>query len=298
MKLSRYKLLLLFPALVLSSCGYGLKQTYKGIPYASSVFAENYFNEWNKEINPFSDKNKIVSTSTEMVLGEEDHTFSSFNSQQFRDCEANWNTYNYIIDLEDNRPANDNSILYGQDVKLSAIDDSFKYGVESKLFDGQLFCNGGFENSRVQVEPTNQGEQKGFGLLFKKECARASYFMMNFKACVTREDGSYNGVIKDGKSKIVLHINFYVKGESGYKCVPVSYTLDNVFTNMSEYHNNYTCFGFRLDRLFDNLNSTRIAGLSVQYEKVSDTYSDANPSEKTMHALWLYEISFPHSSWH
>ena len=54
MKLSRYKLLLVFPALALSSCGYGLKQTYKGVPYNSTVFAENYYNVWNNDINPFA----------------------------------------------------------------------------------------------------------------------------------------------------------------------------------------------------------------------------------------------------
>ena len=294
----RYKLLVLFPALVLSSCGYGLKQTYKGIPYASTVFAENYYNVWNKDINPYGSNHKISETGTEIELNEQDHTFVKFNSQEFRDCEANWNDYIYDIDLEENRPTGTTGTLYGQDVKLSALDDSFKYGVESKLFDGQLFCNGGFQNSRVQVEPTNQGNEKGFGILFKKECARASYFMMNFKSSVTHNDGSYDGIGTDHTSNVKLHINFYVKNDSGYKCVPVTYVVNNVKTNMSENHNNYTCFGFRLDRIFENLNSTRIAGFSLQYEKLSDTYSAAHPEENTLHAIMLYEVSFPHSTWH
>ena len=302
MKLSSYKFLLLFPALVLSSCGYGLKQTYKGIPYASSDFRLNYYNEWNKDIDPYASGHKITSTDDVIILGEEHHVFTSFNSTEFKNCEVNWEEYNYKIDLEENR-GGEPGILYGQDVKLSKIDDSFKYGVESKLFDGQLFCNSRFEHARVQVAPTNQdpvkeGVQNGFNVLFKKECARASYFMMNLKASVTHEDGNFEGITRDGDSEVKLNINFYVKNDSGYKCVPVTYTINNVKTNMQEDHLKYTCFGFKLDKIFDNLESTRIAGFSFQYEKIKDTYSENNPTEKTLHAIMLYEVSFPHSTWH
>lgn len=292
MKLSRYKLLLVFPALALSSCGYGLKQTYKGVPYNSTVFAENYYNVWNNDINPFASNNKIINTSAEYELGEKDDTFVAFDSQQFRKCETRWDTYDYVTDLERNRVDGNKAVLYGQDIKLSAIDDSFKYGVESKLFDGQLFCNGDFQNSRVQVEPTNQGAEKGFGILFEKECARASYFMMNFKASVTNLDGSYNGIDTNQLSDIKLHINFYIKSDQGYNCMPLTYEVKDVRTNMSpESHNKYTCFGFRLDNLFSNLEQTRIAGFSVQYERI-----DSTPN--TLHAVMLYEVSFPHSTWH
>ena len=294
MKLSHFKFAVIFPALVLSSCGYGLKQTYKGNAYNSTVFAENYYNVWNDNIKPGS--KKILYSKDELALtAADDKVFTSFYSAEFKECEMSWDTYLYETDLEKNRLGQEGT-LYGPDVKLSRYDSSFKYGVESKLFDGQLFCNGGFQNSRVQVEPTNQGEDKGFGILFKKECARASYFMMNFKASIVNEDGSYTGIEENQSSTVELHLNFYVKKDQGYICVPVTYTVENVLTNMRENHSNYVCFGFKLDRLFENLASTRIAGFSLQYKKISDSYTSAD--KQTMHALMLYEVSLPHSTWH
>ena len=43
MKLSRFKILLIAPSILLTSCGYGLKETYKGVPYNSTNYEENYF---------------------------------------------------------------------------------------------------------------------------------------------------------------------------------------------------------------------------------------------------------------
>ena len=297
MKLSRFKILILAPALLLSACGYGLKEVYSGVPYASSNFFENYYNVWNKTINPYSSENKITSTRNTKVLSEtSDKVFTSLSDVNFRNNDSNWNSYAYTYDKED---PGEGMKAYGPAVRLSNYDDSFKYGVVSKMFDGQMFCNGDYQNARTQVEPTNSGEGKGFGVLFSKECNDASYFMMNFKCSVITE-ASQN--LSSGKSNLKLTISFILKNDTGYTYVPVEYEVDNVPTNSGDDHfippysgrnNMYTCFGFSLE----NLSLNRLIGFTVQYEKIADTVSPLY-SDQTYHAMMLYEVSFPYTTWH
>lgn len=298
MKLSNYRLLILASSLLLTSCGYGLKETYKGVPYCSPIFEENYFNEWADNINPYNEKNKITETIKEREITADDFVFTQFGSNEFRLSEPKTDEYNYEYDIYDSP---DERKPYGPAVKLSAIDKSFKYGVTSKLFDGQLFCNGKYQNARTQVEPMENGEGKGFGVQFAKECTRATYIMMNLKcSVVTKEsqhlDSHINSVIK-------LHIGFYYKNSKGYTYQPLTYTLSKVPTNSSENHSatngSYVCFGFNLANILPKDDEgPRLAGISFQYEKIEDDYSKNHPDEKTMHAVMLYEISLPYSSWH
>ena len=65
MKKSVFKILLIAPALVVSSCGYGLKEVYSGIPYNTTDFFKNYYNVWNDNINPYKDGNKITVSKDE-----------------------------------------------------------------------------------------------------------------------------------------------------------------------------------------------------------------------------------------
>ena len=52
-KLSPFKLLLIAPSIIITSCGYGLKEVYDGVPYNSSNFFENYYENWDNKINPY-----------------------------------------------------------------------------------------------------------------------------------------------------------------------------------------------------------------------------------------------------
>ena len=63
-----FKLLIIAPALIVTSCGYGLKEVYSGIPYNSTNYFDNYFNVWNSKINPYSGNNDINVKKEETVL--------------------------------------------------------------------------------------------------------------------------------------------------------------------------------------------------------------------------------------
>jgi len=292
---SIYKILLFAPVLVLTSCGYGLKETYNGIPYNSTVFEENYYNVWNDQINPYSEKNKINQQSEVRHLEEnEDQVFVSMDEGNFRKNDNNWASYAYGYDKTE--PEDKNLKAYGPSVKLSKYDDSFKYGLTSKLFDGQMFCNGDFQQSRTQVEPNNSSKGKGLGVLLSKESNDASYFMMNFKCSVVKKDDQN---LPRASSNVRLYIGLYTKNSEGYSYIPVTFDVNDVPTNSSDgsgetRKNNYICFGFSLK----NLTTERLIGFSIQYEKISDTYSDTHPTEETLHAIMLYEVSFPYTTWH
>ncbi len=291
-------MLIIAPSLLITACGYGLKEVYNGVPYNSPNFFENYFNVWKKDINPYASGNKINDKKDDYLLDTaKDKVFTSFYDVNFHDCEPKWGDYLYTYDKV--APEEEGKKAYGPSIRLINYDDSFRYGVTSKLFDGQMFCNGDFQNSRTQVEPTNNDSSKGFGVLFSKESNDASYFMMNFKCSVITKE-SQNLV--SGKSDLKITVSFILKNDKGYTYIPVVGTVSDVPTNSGDDHfmppfsgrdSMYTCYGFSLA----NINHNRLIGFSIQYEKLSDTVSP-NYSEQTYHAMMLYEVSFPYTNWH
>ena len=301
MKLSRFSLLLIAPSLLLTACGYGLKEIYKGIPYNSTVYTENYFNEWNKAINYKKDGHQVTETKQTVTLSkDENKVFTKISDVNFRDCDNEWSSYAYEYDKDD-KPSDESLVPYGPKVRMTSLDDSFKYGIASKLFDGQMFCNGDFQKSRTQVEPLNQGADKGFGILLSKETNDASYMMMNFKCSVVYEQDQY---LSKCYSDLTIKIGLYMRNGNGYTLQPVSYVVEKVPTNSgdSDRTNNYVCFGFSLEKI----DTKRLIGFSVEYEygdinlynKNTDTYYPYEFSEQIYHAMMLYEVSFPKTTWH
>ena len=309
-KLSHFKLLLIAPAILTTACGYGLKEVYSGIPYNSTNYFENYYNVWNKAINPYQEGNSISVKKDNYVLSDADSVFTSTKDSNFKDCDPAWKKYAYTYD-KDAKPSDSDLKPYGPTVCMTKLDDSFKYGVTSKMFDGQMFCNGDYQMSRTQVEPTNQGADKGFGVLFSKEGSNATYFMMNFKCSVVYKE---NQNLSTYYSDLTLHVSIILKNDIGYTYIPVSYDIEKVPTNSGDDHfmepyagryDMYKCFGFSLK----NIESSRLVGFSLQYEyhdifnqhRNSDgtySYTTAEFTEDIYHSIMLYEVSFPYTTWH
>ena len=180
---------------------------------------------------------------------------------------------------------------YGQTFALSKTESSFKYGYVSKLFNGQMFCNGNYEIARVQID------ESGFGMEFNKELDKYSYFALNLKASLDyRRDGK-NTNIPAHSSKVELIVNFYCKTDSQkYHRIPVSYTIESIRTNASETidGSNYTFFGFSLN----NIKIDRCVGISIEYKLISDEYIASHPNDGWTHCLLLYELFLPNSTWH
>lgn len=314
-KLSVSKLIILLPTLFLTACGYGLKEIYKGIPYASANFLENYYNVWDKEINYNNDKSITERKETRTLEDVKDFVFTRLENDDYNDsynnfkvCEPNWANYAYTYDKEE--PDDGLRQAYGPAVSLGKIDKSFKYGVASKLFDGQMFCNGDYQNSRTQVGSSNKSKYSGFSVKFDKECTYSEYFMMNFKCSIVTDENQNLGFYL---SDLTLNLGFYLKNNNGYTYVPVTYDIVDVPTNSGDDHflppfsgrlTSYVCFGFKLHSMDNDnlLDLTRLAGVSFEYKlnsvhKKSGEVFDTTP-DNVHHAIMLYEMSLPHSTWH
>lgn len=319
-----FKLISLSSVLAISACGYGLKEVYDGIPYNSPVFVNNYFTTWDKSIDYRRSGNNITETIEERVLSKDDDLVFEYledvhheeDYKNFQKCEPDWLDYAYVWDRYE--PTELAKKAYGPDVSLNKADNSFKKGVRSKLFDGQMFCNGDFQQARVQVG-SEESDYSGFGLQFEKECFSSSYFMCNFK-CSTVTDKNQN-LRNHLTTNLKLKIGFYLKNDDGFTYIPTSYVIENAPTNSGDDHSeyvseenryrgrigNYVCFGFKLHDANDTENKyldlSRLAGISFEYELLDVIEDGVKPyvppvGETMYHSIMLYEVSLPHSTWH
>ena len=279
------------PTILLTACGYGLKEIYPGDVYNSVDYERNFYRIWDDEINYHNENNQVENKEQEIYQLDKTNNgvFTNFNDSNFIKVQSDADDYSYTSDIY--QPEGDKK-SYGQSFMLSKTEQSFKYGYVSKLFNGQMFCNGNYELARVQID------EGGFGTKFKKEIKEYNYFALNFKASLDyRRDGK-NTNIPSHKSSIKLLINFFCKTDNNsYHRVPVSYEIDDVQTNSPETlgYSNYIFFGFDLSTI-EKID--RCAGISIEYELISDDYIASHSEENWKHCLLLYELFLPGSTWH
>ena len=281
---------LIIPALLLTGCGYGLKEIYEGDVYISVDYNRNFYREWDDGINYHKDGNKVDNVNQEVYQLDKDinKVFTNYNDPNFQSLQADYQEYSYTSDIYE--PTDKKS--YGQTFMLSKTEQSFRYGYISKLFNGQMFCNGNYELARVQID------ESGFGAKFKKEIKEYNYLALNFKASLDYRRNGESTNIPNHNSKIKLIINFYCKTDNDcYHRIPVSYEIDDVQTNASETigYSNYIFFGFDLTTI---TKIDRCAGISIEYELIEDEYQLTHPEDNWKHCLLLYELFLPGSTWH
>ena len=289
MKRFLYKGALLMMVFGLTACGYSLDELYDRASFNSVNFSDNYYTRWDQDISYKESKNKITNPEAETIYLDKtkDHVFTKFGEDNFRIVEGKYNNYVYEEDLSE--VENEQGKLpYGPNNDLNDIDNSFRYGFMSRLFDGQLFCNGLYERARVQIN------SEGFGRTFSKELSEkdspTTYFALSFKTSiefrrVVEVDGqevnidiakwlygnSTGSLVHN--TDIALTINFYLKNENGYERVPVYYEIDDVPCNQSDNYSrsNYYLFGFEIGNSVPSLD--RCAGISIEYA-YTDSYLD------------------------
>ena len=73
--------------------------------------------------------------------------------------------------------------------------------------------------------------------------------------------------------------------------------IDDVQTNSPETigYSNYIFFGFDLSTI-EKID--RCAGISIEYQLISDDYITSHSEENWKHCLLLYELFLPGSTWH
>ena len=163
--MNKKKILLLLTLPALASCGgFSVNYIVEGNKYNSPVFTENYYEHWDNEL-----KNAKSVGSYDVT----DNKIMSFGDIGLVDK-------NLLVD-------NPYSSLYqyASDYNLMKADQSFYYGVQSKLFDGEVTCDGYYQKRRVQ------SNEKGFSVRFQKESDELSYFAMQFKTTTNNQYDCY-----------------------------------------------------------------------------------------------------------
>lgn len=277
-----YKLIpLLVAGIALSACGYSLRELYNGDSYNSPNFLENYYS-----VKESSFDNAKLSKKTELNSNQ---VFLKFGDEKFKELVPSYDSYDY---KDQKKWLYSDKKFYGEEVKMSKFDDTFKYGMISKLFDGQLFCDGDYQLSRMQLNET------GFSTKFKKEGSNFDYFMMNFKgATVLKTPDGCKIVPESFMMNVNLDLKVYMNSDSGliYEEItcPISFKANNIDTESQ-----YFCFGFSMKNDFS---FERVVGVSLGYEltsleMISGSLIAVDPSLYYT-SMFLYEMSMPNSIW-
>ena len=288
------KYFLLLPLVAITSCGYSVNNLVPGNKYNSPVFQENYYQHWDAELR--NAKKEDVKDVTLRAI------------TKFSELET--------IDPNFSLPgAPSNAEEYGVEYKMNSLDDSFRYGYQSKLFDGQMVCGAqdghmeyAYQLGRVQTD------SNGFSIRFSKESSALNYFALQFKASTDNTKKCYKVNSEEmatsdqdlfHNSYINLTITLYVKTSKGIVGHPylASVDFDNKTTN-DGHHYKFLAFDLQTEKL------SRLIGVSVEYtvtdeliswNKYMDDTHEGEPDYKKVgnidYALFLYEMFFPYTSW-
>lgn len=278
-KFSLKKLLLVIPAIAITSCGYSLSYLVEGNKYNSPVFKENYYQHWDSDLK----------NAKELYVIDKDDYITS---------------YREISKID---PLIDTSVIksvyeYGPKYKMINSDNSFNYGYQSKLFDGRVECEQLYQLSRVQTD------KNGFSIAFGKESNELSYLALQFKAttdntveCMAIGETEVRRHTDDRElfhnSSIELTTSIYFKDDDNIINKISFLSTVNIDNNRTNRGDSYIFYGINLK----DLKISRVVGFSINYEYDDDLISwnvEHDCPNKIDYALFLYELFMPYTSWH
>jgi hypothetical protein len=171
--------------------------------------------------------------------------------------------------------ANDpNGDTFAMQHRLSNTFREFKYGFESKLFDGILYCTDAqrISKSRLQLLPT------GTGFYLPRAIGQADTLVLFMKAGADTNAGAQK--IND----LIVHLTFYIPRDNGFHAQTYDVSIqDLVPSNFPGYYS----FDLPVD-------IQQATAFSFQYTIVSPIPS-IELASKT--GVFLYEVLFPNARW-
>ena len=284
------KYLLLLPMVMVVSCGTSIDYLVPGNKYNSPIFTENYYRHWDKELK---NARKVEAKDV-----------TEFSITKFTDLDQiDPNVATGIVSF-----ANANE--YGAAYKMNSVDDSFNYGYQSKLFDGQMVCGAqnyhpeyAYQLGRIQTD------SNGFSVRFAKESDDLHYFAMQFKASTNNQfdcypvnsdtislatDGDHDSLLTHA-SVIELTVSIYVKTNKGIVAHPYVSTIEfpNHSTNNGGY---YVFYAFSLED--EELSRAVGVSFTFTYEDELIEWNKTKGIDNIDYALFLYEMFLPYTYWH
>ena len=184
---------------------------------------------------------------------------------------------------------------FGRYYSLGRVDEGFKRGYLSKLYNGQLYCDGYHSLAFVCID------NNGFTQLFPRTIEKADYFVMSFRGGSDFTGGRNRYGSEPRVSAFDLSVDFYYlqDGKYNYKTVKG----EKVTTETDHGGEATTMYGFRFSEI--GLDASGICGIGVHYDNFEDLYSSASGKISSLmpktteyqFGLLLYEIMFPNASW-
>lgn len=184
---------------------------------------------------------------------------------------------------------------FGKYYSLGRVDPSFRKGYLSKLYNGQIYCDGYHSLAFVCLE------NNGFTQIYDKEIDVGDAFLMSFRGGSDFVGGKGHDRNEPRISSFDLSIDFYYKSGSQYDFVSVN--AEDVITETDHGGEGTTMFGFRFEDV--GIDPSGIVGIGIHYDGFEDRYSSVTglidshrPNEKEYQfGLLLYEVMFPGATW-
>ena len=250
------RFLLLLPIFTLTACGQGVFDIAAPTKLDhSGTWNDNYYTVFDKELK----EREVTKVTLDKINNK---VFREYGDDNFRLLEPNYDQYT-IYDYMPNS--------YGEVFKYSRYSESVKYGFTSKLFDGQMNCNGDYEGARIQIN------EDGFSGSFGRTLNSASYLYLHFKSAIDFKNPAL--VPSSHYSNITIRLTFY-KDDSATE---YSYPLTDIPSNFGD---GYTFFGFSLE----GIDIKGVKHYAISYTLDYDPLKEEEPS--VGHALFMYELGF------
>jgi|LAHS01.1.fsa_nt_gb hypothetical protein len=190
---------------------------------------------------------------------------------------------------------------FGRTKCLATANDAFKNGFLSKLYDGQLYCNGDHMRALVQVD------SNGYDAFFPKTMVSGDYFLMsmrggsNYLENVTETSSGKTGDVVRRLTEFDAQLKFYTVSAGGYTYNNI--LAKDVVVRTDSGGEGVTWFGFKFSAI--GIASTAgIVGFSFSYTNFRDPAIDMTKESadrsKDSTFYWgamVYEVMFPDSSW-
>ena len=291
----------------LASCA-DTNQLYAPGAYLSGPFVDHVYDTWEKGTKEGASR---LAYETVLENGEHGYFAGSGVFENPRDCygfgqakqfhpkwflndkgqELRWGMevgYSDIVPgkiggYADNSPLYD--VIYSQNKRLDRFYENFSHGYLSKLYNGQIKCNGWSYYAMALLSDA------GFATVFPYELKSAEYFATSLLVATDKEEGGGRVVVTD------IDFTFFKYADDGdlqgYKVtlddVPLSCNAGAAYTSL---------VGFTFADA--GISPESIVGLAIQWRLVSEEEGISNDfsAEGYHDGLAVYEILFPDSTWY
>lgn len=241
---------LILSTFFLTACGADVVSVYPRSLYHTNIFEQNHYVDTVLSTT-FANAN-ITRTSSELTFEVDE--------------------VNQVIPTS-NEDANGDA--YALNNKLSLALPSLNYGIESKLFDGILYCTDAqrLSKSRLQLLPTGMGYRFDIPIL-TSDTNTIGLFM---KAGADTDGGASH------ITSLIVHLSLFKMDGEGYEKIDLNIAINNLVTSFYP--------GFYQVSLPEGLLENTI-GFGFRYTIVNPIPSN---DLQTLTGIFLYEVLFPSS---